>query len=577
MKKKLLFLFAFNCCLLGWMNAQTTIAGGMVSGLWKKVNSPFLVQGSIMVPKDSTLRIEPGVKLDFKGFYKFQINGRLLAVGTSNDTILITATDTALGWQGIRFDKTPSTDTSKFLFCTVEGVKKFYKNGTPDEYGGAFYFDGFSNAIISHCLIRRNQAEIGGGIYCVGNSNPVITDNSIVHNKSTGRAGGIYYNYSKPTICRNYIAYNIAGYGGGGGIYVYADLPGAEICGNIISNNYAARQFMAGGIFCSACTTTIANNIISNNSATSGAGIYADGNPNPTIINNLISNNYTYHIDLPDRSAGGAICLYSSYEPVISNNVISNNYGEFGGGIFSSYGFNSINNTIVNNAAIRGGGVCVFFGGTPLVKNTILWGNTASVSGNQVYLEVESADPNFLNCDIQGGSAAFGLNNNFYTGVYSNNIDSLPMFTLPSAGSGESYNGLLADWTLKKTSSCINKGNPTGPYPATDKAGAPRIVNAIIDIGAFEFQDIFTSITTVVKNEIEIYPNPFSDYALLKLNSNYSSLDIYNAQGQQVRSINVSYLDQFKLEKQDLTPGIYFMRLTTDNRSNIVNSILMLQ
>lgn len=574
MKKLILFLFAFNCCLFS--KAQTTVPGGMVSGLWKKAGSPFLVQGSIMVPKDSTLRIEPGVEVHFNGFYKFQINGCLLATGTTNDTILLTAPDTAIGWQGIRFDKTPSADTSKFLFCTIEAVKKFYKNGTSDEYGGAFYFDGFSNAIISHCLIQRNQAEIGGGIYCVGNSNPIITDNSIVHNKSTGRAGGIYYNYSKPTICRNYIAYNIAGYGGGGGIYVYADLPGAEICGNIITNNYAARSYMAGGIFCTACSTIITNNIITNNSATSGAGIYVNTG-NPTIEYNIISNNYTYHIDLPDRSAGGGICLYTNDQSVISNNVISNNYSENGGGIFSSSGFNSINNTIVNNDAIRGGGICVFFDGTPSLKNTILWGNTASASGNQVHLESEGADPNFLNCDVQGGSAAFGLNNNFYTGSYLNNIDSIPVFVSPSAGSGQNFDGIKADWTLKNTSACINKGNPSGPYPPTDKAGLPRIVKDIIDIGAFEFQDIFTSITSESKHQLEIYPNPFSEYTLLKLNSNYSTLEIYNAQGQHVKTIHVSQVDELKLEKQDLVSGIYFVNLITNDGRSSVHDILVVK
>jgi hypothetical protein len=257
--------------------------------------------------------------------------------------------------------------------------------------------------------------------------------------------------------------------------------------------------------------------------------------------------------------------------------VISNNYGENGGGVFSSYGFSSLNNTIVNNDAVKGGEICVFFGGTPALKNTILYGNTASTSGNQVYLEVDAADPDFLNCDVQSGKAAFGLNNNFYTGSYLNNIDSLPVFGNPSAGSGKSYDGTKADWTLQKTSSCINRGNATGPYPVTDKAGSPRISGGTIDIGAFEYQDIFTGITTVSKNEIAVYPNPFRDYTLINLNSNYKVLELYNITGQKVRSVNVSQVDQYKLEKELLAPGIYLMRLFRNEGNAVENDKLIIE
>ena len=41
----------FSYCL-----SQTPISGGNVSGTWTLAGSPYLIQGAIMIPNDSTLR-----------------------------------------------------------------------------------------------------------------------------------------------------------------------------------------------------------------------------------------------------------------------------------------------------------------------------------------------------------------------------------------------------------------------------------------------------------------------------------------------------------------------------------------
>jgi hypothetical protein len=66
----------------------------------------------------------------------------------------------------------------------------------------------------------------------------------------------------------------------------------------------------------------------------------------------------------------------------------------------------------------------------PAVRNAIFYGNTATLSGAQVYLLDDNCDPNFYYCDVQGGTTAFELNGNFYTGTYQNNINSNPLFVL---------------------------------------------------------------------------------------------------------------------------------------------------
>ena len=96
--------------------AQTEIPAGDVSGTWTKANSPYNINGEITVPDSLTLSIEPGVEVVFTGHYKFNVQGRLLAIGTETDTIVFTINDTTGfhnvnipdgSWTGIRFMDTP--------------------------------------------------------------------------------------------------------------------------------------------------------------------------------------------------------------------------------------------------------------------------------------------------------------------------------------------------------------------------------------------------------------------------------------------------------------------------------------
>src|ERR1041385_3626991 len=100
---------------------QTTIPAGNVYGIWTLAGSPYLVQGSIQIPNDSTLIIQSGVRVEFQGTYKLNVLGRLIAIGTVTDTIIFTPANTTNGWRGIRFDNTPtSNDTSKIIYCKLQ-------------------------------------------------------------------------------------------------------------------------------------------------------------------------------------------------------------------------------------------------------------------------------------------------------------------------------------------------------------------------------------------------------------------------------------------------------------------------
>src|SRR5262245_45067938 len=103
--------FLFIILLLNsYAFSQTYVAGGNVSGTWTPEGSPYLIQGSIQIPNDSTLTIEPGVSVNFQGSYKLLVKGRIVAIGAPADSISFTAVDTTVGWRGIRFDATSATN-----------------------------------------------------------------------------------------------------------------------------------------------------------------------------------------------------------------------------------------------------------------------------------------------------------------------------------------------------------------------------------------------------------------------------------------------------------------------------------
>ena len=439
------------------VNAQTSIPAGTVSGTWTLAGSPYNIQGAIQIPNGDSLIIQPGVSVVFHDTYKLAVQGKLKAIGTVTGTIIFTAADTANGWRGIRFDNTPATnDTSKIKYC-----KLIYGKATgtsPDDNGGAFYFNTFSKVIISNCRTSDCIALRAGGAICSYNSNLTISNNTISKNQ-LWRWNLLQYS-SNPTIESNIISNNSAtnaGLNHGGGGIECDNNSNTDISNNIISNNsvpHAVWDNHGGGINCISSNPVITNNTISNNSATQGFG---DGiccnSGSPTISNNTISNNSA-------SRGGGIIC---SGDTTISNNTISNNTAtgalsyEGGGGIYCS-GISSIitNNTIANNTAANGGALFCDNSSNPTLYNCILCGNTASTSGAQVYLDDEASDPNFYYCDVQCGTAAFGLNGIFFAGTYSNNIDADPKFVSPSGGSCTGFNGVTADWSLQNTSPCID-------------------------------------------------------------------------------------------------------------------------
>jgi subtilisin-like proprotein convertase family protein len=465
--------------------SQTSIPAGAISGTWNISGSPYLVQGSIIVPDGQTLTINPGVQVIFQGNYQLFVQGRILAQGIAGDSITFTANNVSAGWLGIRFDNTPITnDTSRINYCRIlYGINlNVLSNGN----GGGVYVNNFSkltidNSLFQYCKtscsgcngsngngaglysnsvlsirnssFKNNQATTGGnggGIWLItGDGSKII--NCLIKNNSAFKYGGIW---SQGTIIDNCtISYNTTVEEVGG---VYIGGINSKLTNSTVTYNSAGRY--GGGVVCQ--DGLVNNNTITNNSTGSyGGGISGRG----TITNNIISNN-TSSGTSGDHGGGGIAIDGSSI--VRQNTIKFNQCQKNGGGILSRGGSikGIVNNYISNNQAIAAGGG-VHFGGNfgssadSLIGNVIA--NNTATNGGAIGISSNNSAPKIWNNTIVNNSATNG-----------------GAFYAPTNNSPEFKN-------------CIIRGNTAtqnGPqFYLTDQASQPTVYNSNVQGGNSAF------------------------------------------------------------------------------------------
>ncbi|HNS17786.1 MAG TPA: right-handed parallel beta-helix repeat-containing protein [Bacteroidales bacterium] len=265
-------------------------------------------------------------------------------------------------------------------------------------FGAGISMDGDDWIVIRNNKIRHNTTEAfdgtsGGGLDIWGNA--IICDNEISHNTShsTGNSiacfgGGISCNGSyreiELEICRNTISFNkvlsesnyLDG-GAGGGIAIYQDCSG-KISGNIISDNEVSGL----------------NNCY-------GPGVILEGTSNSLLFdgNYILRNTYSN-----GNCKGGGINFWLGTAMVV-NNIICENSATMGGGIYineeSPDILQIISNTVVNNTASETGeGIHCNYTDTALVLNTIFCENEASF---QPEIALYQGDLEVHYCDVMGG------------------------------------------------------------------------------------------------------------------------------------------------------------------------------
>lgn len=513
--------------------SQTTITAGPVSGIWSQANSPYLITGDVTIANGSTLTIQPGVIVNFQGSYGFYVSGQINAIGNINDSITFTATNTSIGWLGIKYIYTATTnDTSRFSYCIFE-----YGNTTnlsfPQNKGGIFRFNMFSKAVIANSRFSNCKAAEAAGIMCEGSSIKIFKN--IFINNAAETNGAISCVGASPsyqsTIYGNLFVNNTAtmyGYAGGGAIGVtdYTKIFNNTFFGN---KSYGINGDCAGAIYCgNGSNTVIYNNKFSNNQSINGTGgaIGSVGN-NVDIYNNLIVNN----------EGGGAIRCGNA---TIYNNTIANNKTNYNGA------------AIIVSSSIN-------------ITNNIIWGNTGI---DIIFLTTEyNCDPNFSYCDIEGGQTSIGFPSGAtYTGTYSNNKNQDPQFINPSNGAGVLFDGLYStNWNLNINSPCIDAGAISGSYPSYDLDLNPRIVNGRIDMGAYEYSSTVTGLHNQTETIMSLFPNPTNGNFTIELNTKEKQfIQVFDITGNVVFSQRIEN-GKAIIDGSHLASGIYNINIKGSN------------
>ena len=255
---------------------------------------------------------------------------------------------------------------------------------------------------------------------------------------------------------------------------------------NSISDDGVGRWCVGGAIYCSNSSPRIVNCVFSNNYAQYGSAIQLWDHSNASIERcRAVSN---------APSALSCIYIYKSCSVGLTNCLISGNGGKgvqvdyfskvelanclvsrnSSSGLYVGNSQSSLLNcTIADNAKTEGAGFYAYYPTTaPSIENSILWGNRAPFTQTPGTLPVTVR----ASC-VQNGYAGLNV------------ITNSPQF---EAGG----------YHLSAGSPCIDFGH-TDPQMngEIDLDGNPRVVNHIVDLGAYEYR---------ASSTITVQPNPSS-------------------------------------------------------------------
>ncbi|NJO84471.1 MAG: hypothetical protein HC828_17995, partial [Blastochloris sp.] len=290
-------------------------------------------------------------------------------------------------------------------------------------------------------------------------TNVIIAGNMAV----TGNGGGIFNLNSSADFSATQIRLNKSNSSGGGVSNIENSV--VSFTDVIISENSAVN---GGGIHNEQSSPVfLSTSIISNTAETNGGGIFN------TTLSHASYTNVTFAGNRVTTGNGGGVSNLNS-NPIFTNVAFIGNRAVAGngGGAWNSGGTpDYINVTIAGNAAVEGGGI-FNASGSPHMVNSVIWGNTSQIT-------------------TTSGTPTYGYNLIQDVNLGGTNLDGTDPMMLPlfaNALSADEAPTSAGDYRILPGSALINAGITAVNAVETDLNGNPRIVPAVIDIGAYEAQ-----------------------------------------------------------------------------------------
>ena len=461
--------------------ADPTLASG--DQIWVAAGTYYPDQGSGQTNNDraSTFNLENGVSL-YGGFAGTEslLSQRNV---TANVTILSGDIDQVAGNANNAYHVVTGVGVVSTAVLDGFTITAGNANGG-DNYGGGMYLTS-SSPTLRYLIFDSNAGGNGGGLAGFASSDATLTDVTFSNNSVSIHGGGIYLqDTSNPTLLRVTFSNNTSvGYGGGMAVFLSSPI----LTDVTFDNNQTTGAFNPGGGMYTSDSTPILNRVtFSNNKAldAGGGGMY-----------NFASNVQMTNVTFANNSAlrrGGAMANETS-SPVL-NNVTFNG----------------------NTATLQpSGGMANFTDSDPVIRNSILWGDT---SQEIVNTDTLTDNPQIFDSIVQGGCPAGSTCTNVLT------VD-------PGLGSLGNNGGLTDTMSIGSTSSARDVGN-NATCAATDQRGAsfPRALTLAdpCDMGAYEFGGVGTVAgnvsatygSTTVSLSATVTPNPGGGTIQFYINGN---------------------------------------------------------
>lgn len=421
----------------------------------------------------ATLTLLPGTTVTSDFGASLRISGTIHANGTAGDSVVFTASDQQLRWDGLSIEKGnwSESDSSNLNYTVVKSSR----------FGG-LQLNGIEHFNMTNSSIRDNKMYP----YIAGNGSYWCSTNNGIYN-ITCVGGGIFSIASDGKIKNSRITRNWT-WSNGGGIAAYGPNNMLVIENCLIDHNEA--RLNGGGCCVNAgVKTRISGNEFTANNAIEGGAIAIYNIAVDSIRQApLIFANKIHH----NAGAFSAGIFSQNSDALIVNNVITENncYG-MGDNVMTLSGQGPgtkvwlMNNTIAGNSGCNSHiGIAGDVTFSPRFYNTILAGKIGQEcegAGPLIRLGTPGMMPVFSHCYISRDSLSFtgSPGPSFFsdTSRYRHNLSWIDARLQVTAG-----------WNPAFNSPCIDEGK-SSDYPVwlnqTDVAGNSR-TNRIIDIGAFE-------------------------------------------------------------------------------------------